>query len=149
MKYKHVKITLICLLAVVSISFSPRFGGEGYEIFINNKAVIQQYGKSMDKPTQLRVDRRSVNDQLTVKYHHCGRVAKKRMISLRNDQNHLLKEWRFADVDSPMDPMHINMNDIVKLNSPGVYRLNYASSELSHGRLLTTILVENRLPGRK
>ena len=139
-------MTLVALAATL-LSFT-NFGGEGFEIYLNNKVVIQKFGKSLDEVNNLRLNQSSANSQLTVKYHHCGQVGRNRIISIKDGQNKILKEWRFSDATSSVaspSTMNFNVKEILNLKKGNetTMKLYYASSELPKGRLLTNIVVEN------
>ncbi len=137
----------LLLLAVMAAlySFTP-LGGEGFEIYLNNKMVLQQFGKSMEEVKSLKLTAASVNDNLVVKYHHCGKVGKNRVIAIKDADDKILKEWRFADAATPVAAMQCKVKDIVSLHKKGVteLRLYYTSSELPAGRQLTSIVVEKQ-----
>lgn len=139
-----IKTMTLVAVAATLLSFT-NFGGEGFEIFLNSKVMIQQFGKTIDAANSLRLNQRSSHDQLTVKYHHCGHVGKNRIITIKDGQNKVLKEWRFADAAAPVAAMNCKVKDILDLNkgNESTYKLYYASSELPKGRLLTNIIVEN------
>ena len=140
------KLTLVAIAATL-FSFT-NFGGEGYEIFLNNKVVIQQFGKSIDAVNSLRLNQSTANGQLTVKYYHCGQVGRNRIITIKDAQDKVLKEWRFSDaagsIVSPV-AMNCNVKDIVNLKKGNeiTLKLYYSSNQLPSGRLLTNIVVEN------
>ena len=138
---KTVAFVAIC---VTLFSFSPKPGGEGFEISLNNKVVLQQFGSQMDAVKSMSLNQGSYNDQLTIKYHHCGKVGKNRVVTIKDGQNKILKEWHFADASTPVAAMAINVKDILALQK-GNSRVNlyYSSSELPKGRLLTTITPGN------
>jgi hypothetical protein len=83
-----------------------------------------------------------------VKYYHCGQVGKNRVITVKDSENKILKEWRFADatasVAGPVE-MTCKVKDIAGLykGKEIALKLFYTSSELPKGRLLTNIIVEN------
>ena len=136
-------MALVAVCATL-FSFSPKPGGEGFEIYLNNKVLLQQYGSQMDAVKSLSLNQSSYNDQLTIKYHHCGKVGKNRIVTLKDGQNKMLKEWHFADAETPVAAMAVNVKDILSLQK-GNGRLNlfYSSSELPNGRLLTVIIPGN------
>lgn len=138
------KTMMLVAMAATLLSFT-NFGGEGFEIFLNNKVVIQRYGNSLNTVQQLKLNQYSANDQLTVKYHHCGQVGKNRIITIKDVQNKVLKEWHFADATSPVTSMTCDVKDILHLTkgSEMAFKLYYSSNELPSGRLLTNIVVEN------
>lgn len=140
------------LMLIVAISFSfTYFGGEGFEISLNNKVIIQQFGEEINKAQRIKLTPHSANDQLTVRYHHCGKISKDRVITFKNDQGKIVKTLRFADVNKPLAAMSCNVKDILDLGSKNETVLNmyYTSSELPAGRMLANILVENYTLAKK
>ena len=141
------KIMTLVAIGATLLSFSPKFGGEGFEISLNGKVVLQRYGGNIDDVKTLQLNQNSPNDQLTIRYHHCGKVGKNRIVSIKDGQNKVVKEWRFADVKETVSPMNCNVKDILSLkkaNSSGL-KLYYASTELPNGRLLTSIILGNSI----
>jgi hypothetical protein len=146
---KKVKISSILLLGVfftTMLSFSTKWGGEGFEIYLNNKLVLQQFGNQLNSTQSIQLDPVSADSRLSVKYFHCGRIGTSRAISIRDGQNKILKEWKFADVSAASititDPsMVCKVADILNLgkNSSGKLNLFYTSKELPKGRVLAFI----------
>jgi len=124
-------------------SFSSPSGGEGFEIYLNNKLVMQQFGSPTTTIKNVPIDQRFANDQLTVKYYHCGQAGKNRHISIKDGQNKVIKDWRFND-DSKSAAMTLQVKDILQFqkgteeNKLGLY---YSSSELVKGRQLAFIIL--------
>ena len=56
-------------------SYKANLGGEGFEVYLNDKLVLQQYGNDMDKIKNLQLDQSASNGQLAIRYYHCGRPA--------------------------------------------------------------------------
>jgi hypothetical protein len=137
---KTVAFAAIC---ATLFSFSPKPGGEGFEISLNSKIVLQQFGSQMDAVKSLSLNQSSYNDQLTIKYHHCGKVGKNRVVTVKDGQNKTLKEWHFADAATPVAAMTVNVKDILSLKkeNSNTLKLNYSSSELPAGRVLATISI--------
>lgn len=136
------KAMVLMIVCISLLSFSPKPGGEGFEIYLNNKMVLQQYGTAMHEIKHLSLDQTDNNAQLIIKYYHCGKVAKNRIVTIRDQQNRSLKEFHFADAATPMAAMAVNVSDIINLKKGKGSQLNiyYASSELSKERLLTSII---------
>jgi len=59
-------IVLVATGAIL-LSFSPNFGGEGFEISLNNKVVVQKYGTNINDMNSLQLDQSAFNAALTVK----------------------------------------------------------------------------------
>lgn len=133
-------LTLFAIAAAL-VSFTPNFGGEGFEISLNGKVIVQQFGKEMDAVKTLQLSSAAPNDQLTIRYHHCGKVAKNRIVIIKNGEGKILKEFKFKDVSVPYGEMSCKVQDIINLK-PGndaVLKLYYASSELPNGRQLASV----------
>ena len=137
-KFPALSLLSIC---VALFSFSSPSGGEGFEIYLNNHLVVQQFGKDMNNVKSLPLDANSYNGQLSVKYYHCGKVGKNREITIRDEHNNLLKEWRFTDGSDAT--MNCPVNEILglqKTKNSNALNLYYSSIELSKERLLVTIV---------
>ena len=135
-------VSLVAITAAL-FSFTTKPGGEGFEISLNNKVVIQRFGSNINAVNSLPLNQAVSGYQLTVKYHHCGKVGKHRIISIRDGQNNVLKEFRYADAAKPVAPMDIPVKDILglKKGNAGSLKLYYTSSELPNGRMLATIVI--------
>lgn len=149
MKSIITKGLMLMIITATLFSFSAPLGGEGFEISLNGKMVVQRYGANIDDVKTLQLSPGSANDQLSVKYYHCGRVGKHRIISLKNGQNNVVKEWRFTDVNEPTPTMTCNVKDILSVKNTGVLKLYYSSSELPKGRMLANIVVGNNSVAKK
>ena len=86
----------------------------------------------------------SPGDQITIKYYHCGRVGKSRTLVVKDENNKVLKQWKYNDVTEPVAGMNCTMKDIISLeNTSSVLNLYYSSSELPGGRLLASFTIAN------
>jgi hypothetical protein len=139
--------SLMLSLCFALFSFSDRKGGEGFEIYLNKKLVLQQFGNQLNTVKSLQLDQGSSNDELSVKYHHCGQVGKSRSITIKDGQNKILKEWHFTDVKDAYAAMTCKVKDILELkkgNGAITLNLYYSSSELPKGRQLASIVVTSK-----
>ena len=137
----------LLVMTVLLTSFSSKKGGEGFEIYLNSKLILQQFGNQMNTIKSIQLDNRFPDGQLVIKYHHCGQVGKNRAITIRDEQNKILKEWKFANVSAAGlaisdAAMVCKVKDILSLqkSNPGKLGLYYSSNELPKGRLLATIV---------
>jgi len=139
------KTLALVAVAATLLSFTANFGGEGFEISLNGKVVMQQFGKDMDKVKTLQLSAASPNDKITIRYHHCGRVGKNRIVTIKDGQNNLVKEWRFKDVQTALGDMSCNVRDLISLKKGDnpVLNLYYSSSELPNGRQLASVVLGN------
>ena len=135
------KTMSLVAIAATLLSFSPKPGGEGFEISLNNKVLIQRYGSDINAVNSLQLNQSASGDQLIIKYHHCGRVGKNRIVTIKDGQNNVLKEFRYADVATPVAAMSLPVKDILSLKKGSVntLKLYYSSTELPNGRLLANI----------
>ena len=127
-------------------SFSTGSGGEGFEIYLNNKVVLQQFGSNMTTVKTLKLDQASANDEISVSYHHCGKVGKNRIITIKDEQDKVLKQWKFSDVSDAADRMTCKVKDILGLKNgkSSLLKLYYSSSELPKERQLASISVATK-----
>ena len=107
--------------------------------------MLQQFGKEMNVVKTLQLHSASPKDQLTIRYHHCGKVGKNRVVTIKDGQDKLLKEFRFKDVQIPYGEMSCKVQELLSLKgSDQVLKLYYSSSELPNGRHLATVSLTNR-----
>lgn len=141
------KTLALVAVATTLLSFSSNkvtsspTGGEGFEIFLNGKVVLQQFGKDLDKVKTLQLSSTSPNDKLTIRYYHCGRIGKNRVVTIKDGQDNLIKTWRFRDAQTAIGDMSCNVQDILTLKKGrnDVFKLYYSSSELPDGRQLASV----------
>lgn len=118
------------------------FGGEGFEVYLNNKLVLQQYGDKMNSVKTLELDQSASNGQLAIRYYHCGKPGKSRVVTIKDEQNVVLKEWRFGDAKDASARVSCNVKDIFalpKFKEGKKVSLYYTATELPKGRLLATL----------
>ena len=149
--------TLLIALSSILFSFSVKtaetifsknnFGGEGFEVYLNDKLILQQYGEKMSTVKTIELDQSAGNGQLAIRYYHCGRPGKSRIVTIKDDQNVVLKEWRFGDAKDASAKVSCNVKDIFalpKVKAGKKVSLYYAASEMPKGRLLATLTTVNR-----
>ena len=147
MKKMFARAGLFALLAHLLLAFTSLPGGEGFEVFMNGKLVLQRFGRELDKPQLLRLTAASDRDQISIWYHHCGQPGKNRTLTVKDSQDRLLKAYRFDD-QSAGAGMTCRTREILALQKgkDDVLKLYYSSSELPRGRLLLTITSERAAP---
>jgi hypothetical protein len=144
MKSMISKTMMLVAISATLFSFSPKPGGEGFEISMNNKVLIQRFGTDINTLNSLPLTQAATNDQLIIKYYHCGKVGKNRMITIKDGQNNVLKEFHYADGQSTQSAMSLPVKNILELKKSNTgLKLYYSSSELPNGRLLTSIILGN------
>ena len=140
MKSIMTKSMLALAICATLVSFRNKPGGEGFEIFLNNKVVVQQFGNDMSKVKNIQLTQSLAAGQLTIKYHHCGRIGKNRIVTVKDAHNKVLKEFNYADAATPVAVMTVNLKDLLNLMKVNnQLKLYYSSSELPNGRMLVSI----------
>lgn len=137
----------LMLLCTVLFSFSFKtaetiFGGEGFEVYLNNKVILQQYGEEMNTVKTIRFDQNASGGELGIRYYHCGQPGKNRVITIKDEQNVVLKEWKFGDAKDATAKVCCNVKDIFalpKLKERKKVNLYYSSAQLPNGRLLAIL----------
>lgn len=153
----YIMLLLMAALSLTLFSFTIKIsrtvfgsmataGGEGFEIYLNNKLVLQQFGKEMNTVKTLYLDQRTGNGELAIRYFHCGRSGNNRVVMIKDEQRNVLKEWRFNNVKDASAKMCCNVKEILslpKLKAGKKLNLFYASSEIPEGRLLAILAPAN------
>lgn len=151
----HVLFVSLITLCLALFSFSvkstevisSRFGGEGFEVYLNNKLILQQFGQNMNVVKTIQLDQSASNGQLAIRYFHCGQPGKSRVVTIKDEKNVVLKEWKFGDTKDASAKLCCNVKDILalpKLKTGQKVNLFYASSELPNGRMLATLTSVNK-----
>lgn len=138
---KHAHSLMWIAVSVILLSFSPKFGGDSFTISIDGKQVIQHYVVRQAPTPVLTLSPAPSTEEVSVYYSHCGQIGKGRSVSIKNDQQKIIKEWRFADAVNEHTAMTIKASEIKALFKNGAETLNmhYASRELPEGRLLASV----------
>ena len=137
--------SLLVLFCAVIFSFSPKTGGDSFEIWLNGKRILQQYVYIAKGVQTLALTSTSDNDKLDIYYSHCGQIGKSRYITIKDEKNKALKVWKFTDVTDKNAAMSFKLKDILSLRKNKTDKLNlfYSSHELPDGRLLAIIVSGN------
>ena len=123
-------------------SYKSNFGGEGFEVYLNDKLVLQQYGEKMNIVKTVELDQSAGNGELAIQYYHCGRPGKSRVVTIKDEKNVVLKEWRFGDAKDASARVSCNVKEIFalpKFKAGKKVNLYYSATELPNGRLLATL----------
>ena len=134
-------------LCFMLASFSFMRGGDSYSILLNNKEVAKYYVFSKDPLPSLSLEA-NASSQLSVYYSECGKIGTSRKLSLRDEQNKILKEWKFTDVLNVNTPMTVKASEFgVTANQLSLY---YTSAVVPDGRKLAdlTILAKQKTASR-
>ena len=138
-------ILLFTCMGLYSFSLAP--GGEGYEVYVNGKVMLQRFGSEMNKPHTIRFAAGTEQDQISVRYYHCGQPGKNRVLLVKDSREKTVREFQFADAATPGTGMQCKVSDLINLrrNESDVLKLYYRSSEIPEGRLLVSIISDKQV----
>lgn len=112
------------LATIVLCSFAP--GGYNYEMYLNNRLVMQEYLYGRKEAPTVPLTTTSAQDELSIMFNNCNRLDTSRKISLKTGDDKTLKEWTFADSPTLRDKMNIKVTEIT------VFRNNYSTAKLMY-----------------
>ena len=137
------KLFVVVAFAAALLSFSTNFGGEGFEILVNGKAVLQKYGDGMEKISTLQLSKTLPSDKITIRYYHCGKIGKNRMVTIKDGDDNTLKVFKFTDVPYAVGDMSCTIKDLMNLplKRNTTCKVYYASTELPKGRQLALVVL--------
>ena len=72
-------------ILLLSSGFISRPGGEGFEVYINHKLVLQQFGKDINTTKSISLANAKPDEEVLVKYHRCGNGSHQRPSNLRTE----------------------------------------------------------------
>jgi hypothetical protein len=138
---RPVSVLLFTFVCATLLSFSLKFGGDSYTIHLNNKQLVQHYVHSKSSTPSISLNPRSGTDQVSVYYSECGKIGSQRKLTLKDNQDNILKEWGYANAKEEHTPMTFTTKEVTAANKNKVntLKLYYTSNEVSNGRLLATI----------
>ena len=136
---------MVFLVAASSFmyAFVAPAGGEGFEIYIDNKLVLQQFNQEMKELKNIQLTAAQSKSMLQVKYYHCGMVGKGRILELKNANQKTIKRWEFDNSEGKNFAITVAVKEILdskdKTDNGTIY-LYYSSKETPQGRLLAGIV---------
>lgn len=143
-------LAVVFLLAAGSFSYSfvsPTAGGEGFQIYLDDKLVLQQFNQEMKELKNIQLTAAHSKSELKVKYYHCGMAGKSRILELKNSDQKTVKRWEFENGEGKNFAVTVAVKDIFdsqeKLGNGTVY-LYYSSKETPQGRILAGIVHGNK-----
>jgi hypothetical protein len=144
MQHKRIKSISLFALSFLLFSFSSRWGGDSFQIYLNKKLVVKEFVHLANGTKSVQMNRASYDDQVDIYYSHCGQVGKSRTITIKDENNKLLKQLHFSDYEGSNSGMSFKVSDFLSWDKRnGVDQLNiyYSSKELTTERLLATFIL--------
>jgi hypothetical protein len=133
---------VLVALSLGLVSFSEPKGGDHFEIWLNNKMVIQQFLHGDKQLKTLVLQESNYNDNLVIKYSHCGKTGRDRSITLKDAQDRVVKSWTYSNATGSNMAMSCPVKEIMDLQKTKgnlTLRLFYTSAELPNGYLLVAV----------
>jgi hypothetical protein len=131
-------------LCSILLSFSFKPGAHSFQIYLDSKLVLDQYVNSkMEIPT-LRLDPDGNYNQLIVKYNECGRTVSGRTITIKDENDKILKEWRFEGMSSGYkESMVCQVKEIIALTKKETtgLKLYYSSNDFHEGQQIARLII--------
>jgi len=143
-RFTWVNALVSAALCAILFSFSSIVGAHSVQVFLDDKMVIDQYVNSKSAAPTLHLDPAENHNQLIVKYNECGRTVTGRTISVKDDKDHVLKDWRFEGAASGYkDPMTVSIKDIsaLKQKESNTLKLYYSSREFPEGQQIANLVI--------
>lgn len=139
-------------LALCSILFSfsnkNSSGAHSVQVYLDSKLVIDQYlnFNKTDAP-KLILDPAEKYNQVIVKYSECGRTVTGRKITLKDDNNKILKNWNFeGEATGYKESMLCLVKDIIALKPKGstTLKLYYSSNDFPEGQQIASVAISDK-----
>jgi hypothetical protein len=123
-------------------AFTAKAGVDVFEIYLNNKLILQQAANKPFTLQSLQLDKSNINDELVIYYNHCGESGKHRSIAIKDDKGNIIKEWRFADANAVRSPMRIPVKELLQLDKSYAHAslsIFYSAQQLPKGLTLSAL----------
>jgi hypothetical protein len=138
-------------LCSIMFAFSP-IGSHSVRIYFDSKLVLDQYIKHSADAPKLTLDPSEKYSQLIVKYNECGRTVTGRKITLKDNNNKVLKDWSFPGSSTGFEEsMECQMKDILALKPKGIstLKLFYSSNEFPEGQQIAALVINDNTSASK
>ena len=131
-------------LCSILFAFSSLTGAHNVQIYLDDKIVVDHYVDSKTITPKILVDPAEKYGHLIVKYNECGRTVTGRTITIKSEENKVLKVWRFEGSSSGFEnPMQISVKEITSLKQKGTDSVNlfYSSNDFSQGQQIASLVL--------
>jgi hypothetical protein len=137
-------VTISFLNVAARHDINLRGGVDTYAIYLNDKLLVRQ---SLADPIDLKslpLTAANINDKLVIHYMQCNapsKVGKNRVITIRDADGRVVKEWRFKDADDSGSSMIIPVKDVLQLQQQahGTLSFFYSADGLPKTQKLASV----------
>jgi hypothetical protein len=142
---KMVITSLLVLVCTTLFSFTRITGGDSFQVYLNGKLVLDKALYKNKDIQNLEFVQASFNDKVEICYNHCGRTGTSRSITVKDEQQKILKTWHFPDAGAKNMSLKLQELRELQTNSKGSsIGLYYSSKELPAGQQLASVSISNR-----
>jgi len=133
------RLLFLALALSVLSSFSAMPGAHSFQVYLDGKQLADQYvGKNTAIP-RITITNQS---QLLVKYNECNHTTRARVLTIKDENDVVLKEWKFeGETIGFKDPMTCTIREIAALKHKTV-KLFYSSAEFQARTQIATLTFE-------
>jgi hypothetical protein len=116
---KAIKSWLLAAIWVIGNSFSAKAGIDSYQVFLNNKLVLQQSVLDPLNLSMLSISKANLNDKLVIYYAQChaaNKIGKSRRLFIRDEAGNMVKEWKYQDNEGTSG-MEVPVKELLELEN--------------------------------
>lgn len=144
----HSLVVVVLCAILFSFSAAPGSGAHSVKVYLDSKLMADQYldFHKTDAP-KLILDPAEKYNQLIVKYSECGRTVTGRKLTLKDDNNKVLKDWRFEGSAAGFnESMTCQVKDIVAMKPKGsnTLKLYYSSNDFPEGQQVVYLVIGDK-----
>ena len=131
-------------LCTTLFSFSRMTGTHSFQVYLDDKLMIDQYVNSKMIAPALQLNPTENHNQLIVKYNECGKTVTGRTLSIRSQEGKVLKDWHFEGESTGYEEsMVCNVKEItaLKQKESNTLKLYYSSKEFPEGQQIANLTI--------
>lgn len=131
-------------LCFVMFGFSATSGAHSVQVYLDSKLMIDQYINQKADAAKVNLDAAENHSQLIVKYSECGRVVTGRKITVKDNDNKVLKVWEFKGSSAGFqESMSCPIKDILALKpkKSNTLKLYYSSDDFPEGQQIAYLVL--------
>ncbi|HEY0742025.1 MAG TPA: hypothetical protein VGD40_11215 [Chryseosolibacter sp.] len=138
-----IKMMIAVFVCTLLAAFDTPPGGDSFTIYLNDKLLVKQFVYLKEKTKTISLQEASANDVLKIHYSHCGKMGVARNLTIKDEQNKIVKAWKFDDSsDANTGAMSVNASEVRKIQKSAGSKtllLVYSSELLPEGIVLANI----------
>jgi hypothetical protein len=142
--FSWLSATLVICVCSVLFAFTTLPGAHSMKVYLDSKLMLDKYIDSRTDVAKLTLDPSEKHNNLVIQYSECGRTVTGRKLTLKDDDNKVLKDWKFEGSTKGFeDSMECSVKDIVALRAKGsnTLKLFYSSNEFPDGHQILSLTI--------